>query len=248
MLRKLLSLGLLTLLLHSHASAEPLRLVATSWPPFTGKNLPNNGLDGELVSTALGRAGYTSTFSEVPWAQVMPGIQHDKYDAVVVAWSTPEREAFGHFSAPYQYNRLTLLRNKGSTIEFNQLKDLYPFSIGVQRGASYGQAFDSDPHLNKVELNNIDSRARMLLTGRIQLIIEDQLAFQYQLNNDLRDIREQLEFLPKPVIVQKTRLMVRRSHPQHEQIIQRFDEAIQAMRADGTYTEILQRHIPGATP
>ncbi|MBX9913971.1 MAG: transporter substrate-binding domain-containing protein [Pseudomonadaceae bacterium] len=245
---KLLACALAAVLLQSQATAEPLRLVSANWPPFTGQNLPSNGLDGELVSTALGRAGYTSTFSEVPWAQVIPGIQHDKYDAVVVAWSTPEREAFGHFSAPYQYNRMTLLRNKGSTIAFNQLQDIYPFTIGVERGASYGQAFDSDPHLHKVELNNIDSRARMLLTGRIQLIIEDQLAFQYQLNNDLRDIREQFEFLPKPVIVQETRLLVRRSHPQHEEIIQRFNEAIEAMRANGSYQEILQRHIPGATP
>jgi polar amino acid transport system substrate-binding protein len=245
---KLLTCSLAAVLLHNPAAAQELRLVAAYWPPFTDQSLSNNGLATELVSTALSRAGYSSQYTEVPWARVLLGIQNDAYDVVVAAWATPEREVYGQFSAPYQNNDMVFLRKKGRLIDYQTLSDLYPYRIAVQRDASYGPAFDSDPKLQKSAVNTFESRARMLLINHADLTLEDQLAAQYQLNHNLRDIRDQLEFLSKPVITHESRILVRRSHPEHAQIIRGFDKAMAEMRADGTYAQIVQRHIATSAP
>jgi polar amino acid transport system substrate-binding protein len=72
--------------------------------------------------------------------------------------------------------------------------------------------------------------------------VEDELVAQHAFNGELSDVREQLEFLPKPLSESPLHILVRRSHPQHQQIIDGFNAAMRAMREDGTYQMILQRH------
>ena len=87
-------LALLLLLTQTAGAAEPLRLAANNWPPFTDRSLPGNGLATDLVSTALSRAGYRSQYIEVPWARVIKGVQQGNYDVVLTAWYSADREAW----------------------------------------------------------------------------------------------------------------------------------------------------------
>ncbi|MDZ4333894.1 MAG: amino acid ABC transporter substrate-binding protein, partial [Pseudomonas sp.] len=56
--------------LYGHA-AETLRLVADPWPPFNDQTLLNNGVSSDLVTTALTRAGYTTSYVQVPWERAV---------------------------------------------------------------------------------------------------------------------------------------------------------------------------------
>ncbi|MOA47357.1 Bacterial extracellular solute-binding protein, family 3 [compost metagenome] len=88
--------------------------------------------------------------------------------------------------------------------------------------------------------------ARMLAAGRVQLALEDELAAHFYLNHELAGIRDQLEFLPRPLSESSLHILVRRSHPRHQQLVEDFDRAMQAMREDGTYQAIFTRHgLPG---
>ena len=74
------------------------------------------------------------------------------------------------------------------------------------------------------------------------LTLEDELVARYHLNRELLGIRDELEFLPLPLSENGLHILVRRSHPQHREIVSRFDRAIQAMREDGSYAVIFARH------
>ncbi|MDP3845494.1 MAG: transporter substrate-binding domain-containing protein [Pseudomonas sp.] len=233
---------LCALLLNAATLAAPLQMVANNFPPFTDQTLPYNGLAVDLVSTALSRAGFASEYQEVPWARAIEGLQHDRYDLTVATWFAPERAVYGQFSDPYFTNTIRFIRKKGSHVEFKQLSDLRPYLISVVRGYAYAPAFDSDASLKKHPVTSFASAARMLALGRVQLTLEDETVAQHAFNGELRDIRDELEFLPKPLSESPLHILVRRSHPQHQQIIDGFNQAIRAMQADGTYQTILKRH------
>lgn len=226
----------------SCASAETLRLVANTWPPFNDVNLLNNGLSSDLVITALKRAGYASAYFQVPWARVLHGLQTADYDIVVSAWYDQERTTYGVFSEPYLVNRIRFLRRHGSDQQFRSLKDLTDASIAVVRGYSYQHDFDADQSLLRVPVIDFSMGARMLAAGRVQLTLDDELVARHYFQYELRGIEQDLEFLPKPLSENGLHILVRRSHPHAEEIVQRFNEAMQAMREDGTYARIYRAH------
>ena len=234
--------GLLCLLLSTAPSAETLRLVANTWPPFTDQTLLNNGLATDLVSSVLQRAGYASQYHEVPWARALQGMQHDRYDVLLSSWFAAERQAYGLYSEPYLTNRIRFLRRTGSTIAFKQLDDLLPYQIAVARGFAYAPAFDNDTRLHKQITNSFATAARMLAAGRVDLTLEDEWVARYYLSHELAELRPALEFLPVPLSESPLHILVRRKHPQSAQIVRAFNQALQEMRADGSYAAILQRH------
>lgn len=233
---------LLALLQCTAVAAEHLRLAGDSWPPFTDQRLPNNGLAVDLVSTALQRAGHSTEYVEVPWARVLRGLQQGDYDVIVAAWYSAERTRYGLFSEPYLVNRIRFLRRTGMPIEYDGLDGLLPFSIAVVRGYSYDSAFDAADQLTKVPVLEFVMGARMLAAGRVQLTLEDELVARHHLNRDLREIRDAVEFVDTPLSENGLHILVRRSHPLHQQIVRDFNLAIQAMRADDSYRRIYQRH------
>lgn len=223
-------------------AGELLRLVANPWPPFNDQSLPGKGLSGELVERALLRAGYRTSYAEVPWERAVRGLRRGDYDVLINAWYNEERTGFGHFSQPYLVNRLRLLQRKGSAIRFTRLADLYPHSIAVSRGYAYSREFDHDSRLLKVGVAGFANAARMLYAGRVQLVVEDERVARYHLGRELSDLGDALEFLARPLAENPLHVLVRRSNPQHRLIASRFDRAIRAMKADGSYAAILRSH------
>ncbi len=229
-------------LLTSGASAQTLRLVADVWPPFTDQSLPNGGLASDLVNTALTRAGYATEQVQVPWARALRGIEVGSYDVLVNAWFTEERTQLGQFSSPYLLNRVRLLKRKDSPIDFASLADLQPFNIAVVRGYGYGAEFDSASSLQKVPVLGFASAARMLHAGRVNLTLEDEFVARYYLDREPSSVRDDLEFLPKPLSENNLHILVSLQNPQHAQIVTAFNRALKAMKADGSYAALFKRH------
>lgn len=224
------------------AAGEALRLVANPWPPFNDQKLKGNGLSSELVQLALERAGYQTVYFEVPWERTLLGVKRGDYDVLINAWYSAERAEYGHYSQPYLVNRVRFVQRKDYGIRFDNLADLYPYSIAIVRGYAYSDEFNNDQRLRKVGVGSFVMGARMLHAGRVQLALEDELVARYHLNRELRGIRDQLEFLPLPLSENGLHILVRRSHPQHRTIVRRFDQAIDAMKKDGSYDAIFKRH------
>ncbi|WXL25323.1 transporter substrate-binding domain-containing protein [Ectopseudomonas mendocina] len=241
----LLRAGLLCLLLLQVMPAkaeQQLHLVANTWPPFNDISLPYNGVATDIVVSALARAGYATRYSEVPWARAIQGVERGIYDVLINAWYSQPRTAFGDFSKPYMVNRVQFVKRRDAAINYQRLSDLYPYRIATIRGYTYTPAFDNDPQINRVEVVSFAIAARMLHAGRVELAVEDEIVVRYHLNRSLADIKEDLQFLSRPLSENGLHILVSLKHPQHRQIAQQFDEAIAAMKRDGSYERILKRH------
>lgn len=225
------------------AHAEPtLRLVADPWPPFTDHHLPENGLASDVVQQALQRAGYQTHYHEAPWERAVHGLQRGDYDILINAWYSEERTGYGAYSSPYLVNRIRVLKRLDHPIDFARLQDLYRYRIAAVRGYAYSAEFDRDPNLQRVGVMGFESAARMLQAGRVDLAVEDEQVARYHLGPQLDGLGEPLGFLPQPLSENPLHILVRRSRPDHAEITERFNKALQSMRADGTYERILTRH------
>lgn len=223
---------------------EPLRLVSDRWPPYTDAKMPGGGLAVHLVSSVLTRAGYSIEYSEVPWPRALYGVQNGEYDVLVDAWYNAEREKYGHYSEPYLVNRVRVLKRTDSPIAFERMADLYPYRFAVVRGYSYSPEFNGDKRLHKVPVLNFANAALMVAAGRVELTLEDELTASYQLNHELRDVRDKLEFLPKPLSENPLYILVSRSNPKHAKIVEDFNRELAKMRADGSYDAFMSIRAP----
>ncbi|MDD0977277.1 substrate-binding periplasmic protein [Pseudomonas fontis] len=236
-------LGLLGMLSIAHtAQAEKLKLVADAWPPFTGANLTDGGVATAIVSTALQRAGFASEFEEAPWARALMGIGEGRYDVLVNAWYNDSRTLIGQFSAGYLTNRIRLLKRKGEEVTYNRLGDLYSYPIAVVRDYAYTPRFDADLKLQKVPVRNFSVAVVMLAAGRVDLTLEDEYVARYYLQREPAGVRDGVEFFGKPISENSLHILVSLKNPKHEQIVAGFDQAIAAMKADGSYAALLKNH------
>ncbi|WP_460045900.1 substrate-binding periplasmic protein [Pseudomonas sp. S2_H01] len=243
MSRLLRAVGLLGLLLIAQdALAQKLRLAGDAWAPYADVSLLNGGLSTDLIRTALGRAGYTTEYEQVPWARAIHGASEGRYDILINAWYSEDRTRIGQFSGEYLINRLRFLKRKTSTIDYQNLTQLHPYSIAVVRSYAYSPAFDSDADLKKVLVASFSTAVRMLAAGRVELTVEDEYAARFALSREPDEVRDSVEFLPKSLSENSLHILVSLKNPDHEKIVADFDKAIAAMKADGTYDKLFKLH------
>jgi polar amino acid transport system substrate-binding protein len=236
-------MGLLGLLLVAQdALAQKLRLAGDAWAPYADVSLLNGGLSTDLIRTALGRAGYATEYEQVPWARAVHGVSEGRYDILINAWYSEERTRIGQFSGEYLINRLRFLKRKTSSIDYQNLTQLHPYSIAVVRSYAYSPAFDGDVDLKKVLVASFSTAVRMLAAGRVELTVEDEYAARFALNREPDEVRDNVEFLPKSLSENSLHILVSLKNPEHEKIVADFDKAIAAMKADGTYDKLFKLH------
>ncbi|MFJ4154459.1 substrate-binding periplasmic protein [Pseudomonas sp. NPDC089752] len=239
----LLVLGLLGVMLTAPAlGQDKLRLVADTWPPFTDTRMPGGGLATSIVTTALARAGYPSVYEEAPWARALLGVSEGRYDVLINAWYNDSRARIGHFSKAYLTNRIRLLKRKGDSLRFRRQADLYPYRIAVVRDYAYSPEFDGDTRLLKVPVRNFSSAVRMVAAGRVNLAVEDEFVARYNLQREPEQVRDAVALVEPPLGENTLHILVSLKHPEHQQIVERFEQAIAAMKADGSYERLLRQH------
>ncbi|MEC4564213.1 substrate-binding periplasmic protein [Pseudomonas inefficax] len=236
-------LGLLAMMLATPAPGrETLRLVADNWPPFTDASMPGGGLATSIVTAALARAGYTSGVEEAPWARALRGVNEGRYDVLINAWYNDSRASIGQFSKAYLVNRIRLLQRKGEAFSYKRQSDLYPYSIAVVRDYAYSPEFDRDTRLHKVAVRNFASAVRMLAAGRVGLAVEDEYVARYNLQRELPEVRDGVMLVEPPLAENTLHILVSLKHPEHARIVERFEQAIAAMKADGSYARLMRQY------
>ncbi|NBB10942.1 ABC transporter substrate-binding protein [Pseudomonas sp. SLFW] len=240
LLRAMALLGML--LIAQGASAQKLRIAGDAWAPYSDLTLINGGLSTDLIRTALGRAGYTTEYDQVPWARAVHGVSEGRYDILINAWYSKDRTEIGEFSGEYLVNRLRFLKRKTSDIQYKSLPQLHPYSIAIVRSYAYSPEFDNDPDLKKIPVASFSTAVRMLAAGRVELTVEDEYAARFALNHEPEDVRDSVDFLPQSLSENSLHILVSMKNPDHAKIVADFDNAIAAMKADGTYDKLFKLH------
>lgn len=242
---KCLAAGLAAMLMMTApALADGVRCLGTGhdvWPPFS-KATPAKTLEGaahDIMSEALARVGmeYVPTYVG-PWRRAFASLEAGAIDMIVAATPNPEREAAFALSIPYAVEEIAIIVRQDSNIQFRTLDDLKGLRATVARGVSLGSMIDQfiAEHLEVIE--SADS-LKMLLSGRVDLIILPRIPMQIRIRN--LGVSDRVRVLERPLNTTEVAAVMRRGSVCAERLPE-INAALQAMQADGTLNAIMERH------
>jgi polar amino acid transport system substrate-binding protein len=231
------ALSWVVLSLAGSAQTPPLTLVSTAWPPFT--NAPGTSRFAlDLVEAALDRIGLTAKTTIVAPQEFPPALLTGPFDGSAAAWKDAERERVLIFSQPYLENRLVLVGRRGADVSARALNDLKGKRVAIVEGYSYGETLDSAGPVVVLSRSEEDSLAR-LLAGDVDYTLMDDLVVQYIVSNYPKESGARLEIGSTPLLTRQLYLAIRRTRPDAQLIIDRFNAQLRGMIADRTYHRLL---------
>ena len=234
-----LVLSLAALSLAVSAQTTQLRLVSTAWSPFTNEpGKPRFALD--LVEAGLDRIGIKASTTIVDAAQFTTSLLSDKFDGSAAAWKDAERERVLLFSQPYLENRLILVARRGGDVSATTLGDnkLKGKQIAIVEGYSYGDVLDlATPTF--VRSRTEEDSVKLLLDGKVDYTLMDELVVQYIVSAYPEEARTRLQVGSAALLTRQLYFAVRRTLPDAESIVSRFNAQLRGMISDRTYHRLL---------
>lgn len=218
------------------AQTPQLKLVSTAWSPFTNvQGQPRFALD--LVEAALKRINMAASTTIVSAADFTPALLTGPFDGSGAAWKDAEREKVLLFSQPYLENRLILVGRKGTDVSATALQALAGKRLAIVGGYAYGDIDKAGPVF--VRTQGEEDSLTQLLQSHVDYALMDDLVVQYIVNNYPKESQTRLELGTSPVIARSLYFAVRRTRPDAEGIISRFNTQLRGMIADRTYHKLL---------
>lgn len=231
---------LLILSMPSTAAAQSrhLSLVSTAWPPFTNPpGKPRYALD--LVGEALKRVGIAAGMVFVDEPDPMSLLLSGEFDGGAALWKDAERERKLIYSDPYLENRLILVGRRGSDVSAASLADLSGKRVALVAGYAYGESIEAADGPILVGSHSEQDSIAKLLNGEADYTLMDDLVIQYLVGNHREEAQTRLAFGSTPLLTRSLHLAVRRSLPDAEAIISRFNAELLGMIVDRSYHRLL---------
>jgi len=239
--RTIHGLGLLALLaaiLSTSGAAEPtIKVVAAEFPPLTtnAEGQPG-GVVLEVVREACKKAGISLEFSFLPWQRAQLEAQ-GRNDVLIIPFTrTPGREAQYQWIAPVLefHTVLVTLSQPPSSIDEARTR-----VVGYVRGTSFKDEVEHAGFPYVEETDDDVTNARKLKRGRIGAWITTDLM--------ARGVYRQAGFDPAelkygPTLGPVKVSWVAASHEFPKDVARRIADAIDQMRADGSYQAIVKRY------
>lgn len=231
-------LFLITISITGLANAQELKLASDAWPPFTDVDDKIHYAQ-DIVLEALKRSGQKAAVEIIDFGDVITGISNLTYDGSAALWKSAEREELLSFSKPYLENRLVLVSRKGNPVNYNKLADLRGNRLAVVDNYDYGAGLFDLKTLKITKANSEQECLNMLLAGRVDYILLDNL-FAYHLKEYQEDeVGKYLAIGEKAMLSKPLYFAIRKDLPEAKTIIDEFNKAIVEMIKDGTYNELL---------
>ena len=226
--------------------AEPPLVFAFSelapWKIKTGAN-EFSGAYTEIVRELARRLGRELRIVECPHARCLLMLRAGEADLAIGIQQSPERDEYIAFlHNPYRKSasdRVFYVR-RGDAHRIRRYEDLQHLRIGIKQGSEYFDRFDDDKALHKEAALNNAANLRKLLLNRLDTVVmpEDQgavLLSELQLNKQLETaVYREHDAEPRSVAVSRKSAAI--------ELLPRLEEAMQAMRRDGTLNAIYDKH------
>lgn len=216
-----------------------VRLASNVWPPFTNV-AGEQAFALALVNEALQRAKIVTNTQILEFDEVIAGIRNGNFDGSAALWHNAEREEFMLFSDPYLENRLVLVGRKGSEVTATSFADLKGKRLAVVGSYAYGDELENAEDVQFIPGRNAQENLDRLLRGEVDYMLVDDLLVQYFRKYNEEEVAKFLEIGANALLKRPLHFAVRKNLPKAEFIVDRFNQQIRAMVADGTYHRILE--------
>ncbi|MBT4627205.1 MAG: amino acid ABC transporter substrate-binding protein [Rhodospirillales bacterium] len=232
----------------SHAG-ETLHIFADSHAKpknWEGSNGEPRGIQIEILEEVTKRTGIEFTYFFAPWKRVFISSEAGK-GGIIGFSKTKERAKLWDYSLPLYYDELVFVTTKEKVFSFNGLESLKGKEIGIKRGASYGDDFESAIARNLfkiVETADREGQMQMLAKGRLDAILlsPGRIALESLIADHkwLRDHKDNFVLISPPYKLDPNYLGIPKSMNKSH-LLEPINMAIKAMNEDGTHKRIVDR-------
>lgn len=217
-------------------------------PPFmyalSGKA---EGIYPRLLQAVFERMGAPVEVKAFPWKRAFL-LSKDGRVAIGGLYKTSERLEVFDYSAPLLVETLRIYVKKGSEFAFRDVADLKGKKVGIILGWSYGEAFDqakADGVFQVEEVTAEELNFTKLVLGRVDCVIAPELSANILLAQ--HNFRERFIALPQPLTENATYLAIAKIAGK-QALLEQFNAALEAMKADGTHDKIVSDALAALTP
>ncbi|USD67873.1 transporter substrate-binding domain-containing protein [Vibrio sp. SCSIO 43136] len=251
MLKKALSLTLMSLMMSAPLYAQTMRLTTGDWRPFVfadenGVKAQLPGYSIEIVNTVLRNMGYHTEYTSLPFMRQRTETYRGEYDAIV---ATAEGSVPGLVFpklAIGEINTCFFVAQK-SRWHYNKPESLQWVKLGVVAGHSYGEI---DSYITQywnsriyaytgVEENRLSSLVELLSLGQVTAIAEDKDVMEYFLQQQGKKgmLKSAGCLEPTPLVIGFTAADMRA-----QEWADQFDVELESLRKSGVLKQILNRY------
>ncbi|MCP3939857.1 MAG: transporter substrate-binding domain-containing protein [Desulfobacteraceae bacterium] len=231
------------------AGEKTFKAIAAPFPPFTSPDIKNKGFVWDLAKTALETQGYTVTLEFAPWARALEESKNGRKDGLLPAYWTKQRTQWFLYPTPLVIIHTGLMKRKNrKDVVFNgDFKTLVKFNIGVGKGYSTNDEFDSADYLNKVFVSTTPQLLKMLWIGNLDIAVGGLEYSRYYLNQidlepEFRGIKDDIIFLKPPLKKRYAYMVISKKSPDYEEKLKDFNIGMRVIMLDGTYQKIIQQY------
>lgn len=238
-----LSIFATCILISFSALSDEISMVTTDWEPYYGKNLKEGGVIAKLAATAFKRSGNNATVKFIPWARALKQVESGESDILLGAYYSEDRAATYVPSKSFYSIDTVLVANKSLGVStWSTLKDLASYKIGVARGYANSESFDKADFLQKKVANTPTQNLKKLSSNRVDMIVIASGIANYEASKSSIIDLNSVVFLTPPLAKNALHIMGSRKTPGIQKKIRAFDKAIQEMKADGSFDNILKSY------
>ncbi len=222
-------------------AGTPLKLSTGEYEPFTGAQLPRGGPLVELVRRAFAESGYVVDIDFLPWKRSYGGAQDGHYDATFPYGRNAEREKDFLFSDSFFTLERRMYYRAGSAINPSDPATFTGKTYCSPVGYTLYKEFSSlveRKALNVQSAPNHASCAKMVAAARVDFFVTTPDAGELAVTK--AGLTTPLAF--GPFGKSENHLLVSRTHPRAQELINVFNKGILALKARGDWARIVNQH------
>jgi polar amino acid transport system substrate-binding protein len=240
------ALAFLSLTPNAHAQDAVIRIATEgAYPPFNYMEPDGSiaGMDVEMANALCAEMKAKCTIVAQDWDGMIPALTGGKFDAIVASMSiTEERKKQVDFTDKYYTTPLAVVVSKDSTLKGVGVADMSGKTVGAQAGTTQANYADDVYAKNGAEVKMYptqDEAATDLQNGRVDALISDKFVVVDWLNKAGKDCCRLLGDVPGTET--EAGIAIRKGE---DALRERFNKAIKAIVADGTYGKIVAKYFP----
>lgn len=222
-----------------------VNLVTLEWEPFIGTKLKDDGFITKIVEESFRAAGYRDIQIDFyPWKRCMEMGKKGEVDGVIGAWFNEERAEQFYFSESMVTNKKMFFKLKESAVvsEYNSLKDLSNYRIGIIRGYTYSEEFDTADYLVKDEANDIKMLFKKLVGDRVDIVVASYYPTLYILEHELALFKPDVEVITPPLKEDPLYVIFPKQRENSSRIRDDFNKGLEIIQNSGKFDAILEEH------
>jgi len=200
------------------------------------------GIDIDIVSEIAKKIDISVSFKIIPWSRLIRQVRAGEIDCAA-AFLKPSKYAKNMFymKKPITTGNYTLFIESKNKNSLKNITDFYGHTIAINRGFKIPfvlkQAIANNL-IKKYEVGDEKQSLQMLSSSRIKGVLTDKSVGLYNLH-ELKI--KNITFLPKHLISTPVYLVFSKQWEENG-VIEQFDLALEALKKDGTYQSIIDKH------